>query len=61
MRVSGSSTWKRLPSPGADSASMRPPIISVRAWQMDRPSPAPPKRRVMEASAWLNRWNNCAA
>ena len=39
---------------------IRPPIISIRDWQIDNPSPVPPKRRVMVASAWLKRWNSMA-
>jgi hypothetical protein len=37
---------------------MRPPIISVRAAQIDRPRPVPPNWRVIDWSAWTKRLNN---
>ena len=33
---------------------MRPPIIATSRAEIVRPSPVPPKRRVVEPSAWLN-------
>ena len=37
----GSSTVKLLPTPGADSTSIRPPIASTRRWDSAKPMPVP--------------------
>ena len=60
-RSSGSSNQKQLPSPGWLSAPMVPPISSTRRLQIDRPSPVPPKRRPMPASAWVKGVNKRAS
>ena len=51
---SGSSTENVLPTPGSLSTQMRPPINSTRRAEMVKPSPVPPKRRVVLVSAWVN-------
>ena len=42
---------------------MRPPIRSTMRWQIARPRPVPPYRRVVDASACVNAWNrrDCAS
>ena len=47
-----------LPLPTSLSTQIRPPIISTRLLQMESPRPVPPKRRVMEASAWAKGWKS---
>ena len=42
------------PSPMVLSTPISPSILSASSEQMDRPSPVPPKRRVVVSSAWLN-------
>ena len=56
----GTSNQKVLPAPGRLTAPIAPPILSTRRLQMARPSPVPPKRRVMLASAWANGWKRPA-
>ena len=53
-------TWKVLPSPGtpALSAHIVPPIASASRFEIASPSPVPPYRRLIDASAWLNDWNS---
>ena len=48
------------PLPGSLSTPTSPPIMSTSRLQMDSPSPVPPKRRVMELSAWENGSNRRA-
>ena len=44
-----------LPMPGCEaSTQMRPPMSSTRLRLMASPRPVPPKRRVVDWSAWLN-------
>ena len=43
-----------VPVPTSLRASMPPPIISARRRAMVRPSPVPPKRRVVDTSACVN-------
>ena len=43
--------WKRLPWPSALSRCSSPPIRPTSRWLIATPSPVPPKRRVVEASA----------
>ena len=50
--------WNVEPMPGSLSTHMRPCICSTRLLEMTSPSPVPPYLRVVEASAWLNDWNN---
>ena len=47
------------PSPGTPVLSivMSPPISSASRRLIARPRPVPPKRRLVETSAWLNDWN----
>ena len=42
-----------LPAPGVLSTRIQPPICSMICRQMANPSPVPPKRRVVELSAWV--------
>ena len=46
------------PSPGSLSTEIVPPISSTRRFEIASPSPVPPKRRVVEASTWLNEVNS---
>ena len=46
--------WNVLPSCGALSSQMRPPISSTSVDEIVSPSPVPPKRRVVDPSACLN-------
>ena len=46
--------WNVLPWPGSLSTQIRPPISCTRVDEIVRPSPVPPKRRVVDPSAWLN-------
>ncbi|MCO5612280.1 hypothetical protein L7F22_066545 [Adiantum nelumboides] len=46
---------KVVPSPCRLSTAIAPPSISAKARVIARPSPVPPKRRVVEASAWVKR------
>ena len=48
-----------LPSPGRLTTLMTPPITATSRAQMARPSPVPPKRRVVDASAWLKASKIC--
>ena len=47
---------KVLPRAGSLSTSISPPISSMSRRQMTSPRPVPPKRRVVEPSAWLKGW-----
>ena len=47
----GSENPNRRPSPGRLSTSIAPPIRSTSRCEMVRPSPVPPKRRVVDVSA----------
>ncbi len=47
------SNQNRLPLPGALSTRNSPPIRSTRRLHMNRPRPVPPKRREVDASAWV--------
>ena len=49
---------KVVPCPSRLSTSTAPPSRSAQARVSDRPSPVPPKRRVVELSAWVKRWNS---
>ena len=51
-------TVKRLPLPGVLSARIVPPMSSTNRRLIASPRPLPPKRRAVEASAWLNAVNN---
>ena len=42
------------PLPCSLSTEIVPPISSTRRFEMARPSPVPPNRRVVDASTWLN-------
>ena len=53
-RPSRSVKWNWLPCPGSLSTQIRPSIISTRREAMASPSPVPPWRRVIEASACSN-------
>ncbi len=46
--------WNRLPRPSSLSAQRRPPMRATRRAEMVKPRPVPPKRRVVETSAWVN-------
>ena len=47
---------KTLPAPGTLSTPTQAPIRSASCLQMARPSPVPPKRRVIDPSAWEKGW-----
>ena len=49
-----------VPTPGTDSISTSPPISSAMRRLIASPSPVPPKRRVVSASACENGWNSRA-
>ena len=49
-----------LPSPGRLSTDTPPPISSTSCRQIASPSPVPPKRRVVELSAWVKGRNSAA-
>ncbi len=51
--VTGSEMRKVEPLPCSLSTEIVPPISSTRRLEMARPSPVPPKRRVVDASTWL--------
>ena len=46
--------WNVLPIPGSLSTHTRPPINSTSVDEIVSPRPVPPKRRVVEPSAWRN-------
>ena len=46
-----------LPLPGSLSTPISPPISSTSRLQIASPRPVPPKRRLVEASAWENASN----
>ncbi len=48
----GSIRWKVVPCPNSLVATMSPPIARAKPRLIVSPSPVPPKRRVVEASAW---------
>ena len=50
----------RLPTPGAPSAVIWPPMATTSSRQIARPSPVPPNRRVVDESAWTNLSNRLA-
>ena len=60
--TSSSGTSKRnvLPRPGSDAALSSPPMIETSRREIASPRPVPPKRRVVEVSAWVNGSNSCA-
>ena len=49
-----------VPAPGVLSIDTSPPMASARRRLITRPSPLPPKRRVVLPSAWLKGWNRRA-
>ena len=46
------------PMPGVLSTVTSPPSMVQKCLVMASPRPVPPKRLVVEASAWLNAWNS---
>lgn len=44
---------KVVPTPRREAKVRFPPIMLTRRWQMVRPIPVPPWRRVVEVSAWV--------
>ena len=60
LNGSGSVTVNVEPASAALSAVMRPPISSTRLLVIERPSPVPPYRRVVEGSACVNFSNSDA-
>ncbi len=58
--TSGSSTQAQVPLLPSLSRPTSPPIKVASSRQIDRPSPLPPKRRVVELSACVNGWNSVA-
>ena len=59
--ASGSTTRNSLPTPNSLLRLTSPPIRSTSWRTMDRPSPVPPKRRVVEASACVKGVNRRAS
>ena len=53
-------TVKVEPAPGVLSTDTSPPISWARRRTIERPRPVPPKRRVVELSAWEKGWNSRA-
>ena len=51
-------TVKVLPWPNWLMTSISPPRALARRREIARPMPVPPKRRVVELSAWVNGWNS---
>mmetsp|Transcript_42643 Transcript_42643/g.114160 ORF Transcript_42643/g.114160 Transcript_42643/m.114160 type:complete len:300 (+) Transcript_42643:65-964(+) len=51
--LTGSRSRKTEPEPTVDVTRMEPPCASARSLAMVRPSPVPPKRRVMPSLPWL--------
>ncbi|MNG40773.1 hypothetical protein D3C84_1295380 [compost metagenome] len=51
---------KILPLPGVLATVISPSISVARRLQMARPRPLPPKRRVVEDSAWVKGLNRLA-
>jgi hypothetical protein len=49
------------PCPRSALHPTSPPICPMMPALMARPRPVPPNRRVVEASSWMNGWNNSAA
>ena len=62
--VSTAATWKGsvnqkvLPTPSSLSTPSSPPMAVTSCWQIARPRPVPPNRRVVEESAWENGSNS---
>ena len=50
----GAVKWNVVPLPGSLSSQIFPPIRWTSVAEIVKPSPVPPKRRVVEPSAWLN-------
>lgn len=50
---SGRWKWNRLPSPTSLSTRILPPMPTQRSREIARPRPVPPKRRVVDSSAWV--------
>ncbi len=53
----GSRIVKVLPRPSALDTVTSPPMSEQSRRVSDSPSPVPPKRRLVEVSAWENSWN----
>ncbi len=60
-RSSGRVTVNRVPCPGALSTRTSPPIRRHSCRVMTSPSPVPPKRREMLASACRKGWNSASS
>src|ERR1700746_2584102 len=56
----GRRTVKTDPLPGSLATVTSPPIMRASLRVMARPSPVPPERRAVRASAWLNSSNSFA-
>ena len=54
---SGSVNQKVLPRPSSLSTPSSPPMAVTSCWQIARPRPVPPNRRVVDESAWENGSN----
>lgn len=57
-RSTGTVNQKRLPLPGVLSTPILPPISCTSSFEIARPRPVPPKRRVVEVSACENGSNS---
>ncbi|MOA55451.1 hypothetical protein D3C78_1792450 [compost metagenome] len=60
MAIRGRVMVKILPLPGVLATVISPSISVARRLQMARPRPLPPKRRVVEDSAWVKGLNRLA-
>src|SRR3972149_11909325 len=48
--------WKVLPLFSTLSTQILPPMRLTNCDEMESPNPVPPKRRVVDRSAWLKDW-----
>ena len=51
---------KVVPCPSTLETESVPPIATTNRFEMARPSPVPPYRRLVPTSTWLNSWNSRA-
>ena len=59
--IKGRRIQKRLPRPSSLSTPIAPPIKRVSSREMVVPRPVPPKRRVVDSSAWRKRSKSCGS
>ena len=56
----GNSTQNWLPSPSTLTTPSLPPMSRTKSWLIDKPSPVPPYRRVMDWSPCVKGWKRRA-